>query len=460
MSKIPVIAIFDIGKTNKKLLLFDKNYQLIHEIIRQFEETRDEDDFLCEDIHALKEWITGSIDSVRQENIFEIRAMNFSAYGASFVLLNDRMDIARPLYSYLKPYPQELANRLYEDYGGEVLFSRQTASPCLGNLNSGLQLYKLKHDPDHSFSDIRHAVHLPQYLSFIFTNTLYSDMTSIGCHTALWDFDKSSYHDWVGAENIERLLPAIREAGDPGGYLDQHIPVGIGLHDSSAALVPYLESFSESFVLVSTGTWIISMNPFNQQPLTAEELLHDCLCFLSVKGTPVKSSRLFAGNEHEQQTRLMDMHFNKQPGFYKTIFFNENLMKNPGWPVDHPVEENAGQPTTRSSFSKRSLHPFPDYETAYHQLISDIIERQVKSTALVLLPGTKNIFVDGGFSQNEIYMNLLALAYPQLNVYAAVVPQASALGAALLLHDHWNDQPLPGSLVRLQKYPRFNHPAA
>ena len=48
--------------------------------------------------------------------------------------------------------------------------------------------------------------------------------------------------------------------------------VGIGLHDSSAALIPYLVNFSMPFVLISTGTWCISMNPFSKTALTAEEL--------------------------------------------------------------------------------------------------------------------------------------------------------------------------------------------
>ncbi|EOR95143.1 Rhamnulokinase RhaK in alpha-proteobacteria [Arcticibacter svalbardensis MN12-7] len=78
---------------------------------------------------------------------------------------------------------------------------------------------------------------------------------------------------------------------------------GIGLHDSSAALIPFLASFQEPFMLLSTGTWCVSLNPFNQLPLTEDELKKDCLCYISYKGNPVKASRLFAGNEHEQQTK-------------------------------------------------------------------------------------------------------------------------------------------------------------
>ncbi len=52
-NKEPVILIFDIGKTNKKVLLFDRQYQLVYEASAQLEETVDEDGFPCEDVQAL-----------------------------------------------------------------------------------------------------------------------------------------------------------------------------------------------------------------------------------------------------------------------------------------------------------------------------------------------------------------------------------------------------------------------
>ena len=87
--------------------------------------------------------------------------------------------------------------------------------------------------------------------------------------------------------------------------------VGTGLHDSSAALIPYLAVFTEPFILLSTGTWCITLNPFNKTPLTTEELKKDCLCYMEYQGKPVKASRLFAGYEHEQQVKKLAAHLNK-----------------------------------------------------------------------------------------------------------------------------------------------------
>ena len=104
-------------------------------------------------------------------------------------------------------------------------------------------------------------------------------------------------------------------------------------------------------------------------------------------------------------------------------------------------------------FQKRDLSHYKNYETAYHQLMLDLVEQQVFSTNLVIHNSpVKKIFVDGGFSKNSIYMNLLAEAFPDVEVYAASMAQASALGAALAIHDNWNPKPIQNDLIDLKFY--------
>lgn len=123
----------------------------------------------------------------------------------------------------------------------------------------------------------------------------------------------------MGAEEgITDILPAIKDVTEVAGYTEDNIPVGVGLHDSSAALVPYLITFKEPFVLLSTGTWCITLNPFNHSILTDYELHNDCLCYISFMGNPVKASRLFAGNEHEQQVKRLASHFLTDVDHYKS----------------------------------------------------------------------------------------------------------------------------------------------
>ena len=56
------------------------------------------------------------------------------------------------------------------------------------------------------------------------------------------------------------------------------------------------------------------------------------------------------------------------------------------------------------------------------------------------------------FSQNEIFMNLLAAHYNKYEVFAADIPQASSLGAALAVHDKWNTNAIPNNLISLTYY--------
>ena len=105
------------------------------------------------------------------------------------------------------------------------------------------------------------------------------------------------------------------------------------------------------------------------------------------------------------------------------------------------------------NFAQRDLAQFATAEEAYHQLMIDIIAQQRHASMLVLNGGdVQNIFVDGGFSNNALYMHLLAEIFPGKKIFAADVAQASAIGAAMAVHECWNTQPLPGHLVSLRAY--------
>ncbi|HWZ02259.1 MAG TPA: FGGY family carbohydrate kinase, partial [Mucilaginibacter sp.] len=253
MSDIPVVAIFDVGKTNKKLFLFNENYEIVFEKSARFIETVDEDGFPCENQESLRLSIFDSLSEIFRIKEFRVKAVNFSAYGASLVYIDEDGRPLTPLYNYLKPFPEELRKKFYEAYGGQDKFSLETASPVLGSLNSGLQLYRLKQEKPEIFNKVKYALHLPQYLSFLLTGNAYSELTSIGCHTGLWNFQKNSYHEWVQQERVStKLAPIVAsDTVSPALFPGNSYKVGTGLHDSSAALIPYLINFHEPFVLIS-----------------------------------------------------------------------------------------------------------------------------------------------------------------------------------------------------------------
>ena len=423
-----VIVLFDVGKTNKKIFLLDEQYKIVWEQSQTLPETTDEAGESCEDVEKLTNWVQRIYAHVLALRDFTIKAVNFSAYGASFVHIGKDGRPVAPLYNYLKSYPDKLKKQFYDNYGGEVTFSMLTASPVLGSLNSGMQLYRIKEERPELYQRIQYSLHLPQYLSFLLTGQAYSDITSIGCHTNLWNFSQDHYHEWVYREGIIDKLAPIRGAEDV--LRVGRIVSGIGLHDSSAAMIPYLMWFLEPFVLISTGTWCISMNPFNHVPLTVAELQKDCLCYITYQGRPVKASRLFAGHEHEQRVKKLSAQFHKDPQYAATVAYDPDIVS-----FVHGRDDDE------------------TFEQAYHRLIMDIMSQQAASTQLVL-QGTdvKRIFVDGGFARNQVYMHLLAAAFPHIEVFAASIPQATAIGAALAIHSHWNTRQMPGDIIDLRFY--------
>jgi sugar (pentulose or hexulose) kinase len=167
----------------------------------------------------------------------------------------------------------------------------------------------------------------------------------------------------------------------------------------------------------------------------------------------VKASRLFAGYEHEQQVKRLAEHFKKPADYYTTVTADIELMRKSKQGKDQLQRKEQSAMVGQSAFAKRSLSEFNSYEEAYYQLIADIIVQQTRSTNIVL-KGTpaRKIFVDGGFGNNPIYMQLLALAFPEIEVYAASVAQATAMGAALAIHKEWNPLPIPSDVVKLKNY--------
>ena len=192
--KEKVIAIFDVGKTNKKLLLFDYNLKLVMEQETRVAEKVDDDGFECDDIEHIERWIDESIRKLVHSDKYDLTALNFATYGATIVYLDENGKRIGPAYNYLKPIDEKIPERLYRRYGGQDEFCRRTASPALGMLNSGIQILWLKTTKPEVFDKVRYILHLPQYLSYLVSGKICSEHTSIGCHTALWDFDNMKYH--------------------------------------------------------------------------------------------------------------------------------------------------------------------------------------------------------------------------------------------------------------------------
>ncbi|MEM1269573.1 MAG: carbohydrate kinase, partial [Bacteroidota bacterium] len=367
-------VVFDVGKTNKKTLVFDGAFEVVEERSVELPRAEDEDGHPCDDLALLDEWLREEKRRVLARPEFDIVAMNASGYGASFVHLGVGGEPVLPLYDYLKPLPADIEHAFLETHGPKEHIAVRTASPWMGMLNSGLQLYWLGTAHLDRFSEVSVSLHLPQYLAYRLGHPPADELTSLGCHTMLWDFESMDYAGWVHAEGIASRFP--RRVPTASHVDVDGVRVGPGVHDSSAALVPYLRAFGhEPFVLLSTGTWSIALNPFSTDPLTPAELAQDVLCYLSPEGQPVKAARLFLGNEHAHQTERLAAHFERASDTYKTVTFDEHWAEPASqWPDFAP--------STLDGFTAADSDPWPldtftSYEEAYHALVHGLVTRQL-----------------------------------------------------------------------------------
>jgi sugar (pentulose or hexulose) kinase len=407
------------------VLVFSEEGKVIDEYTEQFPEIADEDGFPCDDLQKITDWVLGQFELLQKDERYQIKAINFATYGASFVHIDKEGKPLTPLYNYLKPLPETIKEQFLSTYfqNSADEFSLNTASPLIGMLNSGLQLYWLKHTQPEVWKNTQYCLHLPQYLSYLFTGKVFSDYTSLGCHTGLWNINKRQYHSWVMMEEIDKKLPPVTSsatAGEKDGII-----IGTGLHDSSSALIPYLQQYKEPFLLISTGTWCINLNPFNATPLTKEELQQECLCYLQANGKPVKASRIFLGKEHEYQTKRIAAHFKVAEDFYKTISMAEDIVIND---FVSSCMEGSG-PMPHPQMEEWNLNAYDSATDAYAVLMKGLTDLLKLSIDLVHTKTVKQFFIDGGFAANSLLKYFLQQHYPVVTITAFEFPQATALGA-------------------------------
>ncbi|KAA5824816.1 carbohydrate kinase [Algibacter amylolyticus] len=430
-----VTAVFDIGKTNKKFFLFDKDFKEVYKEYISFDEITDEDGHPTENLPALQKWLKQVFNRILNAKEFDVKAINFSTYGASFVHIDENGEPLTPLYNYTKPLPKKVVTAFFDAYGPREEFLKNTGCADLSMLNSGMQLYWLKTEKPEVYKKIKYSLHLPQYLSYIFTGIPLSEYTSIGCHTALWDYGKKDYHTWVYKSEINKILPPIvsTETSINMNYNGNRIKIGVGIHDSSAALLPYVRSIKKKFILISTGTWSIAFNPFTKNPISEDTNDKDAINYMRINGKPVKASRLFLGNEYKIQVAKLDKHFGVNDDYHRSVKFDYDMYSEIMKDFKHCYKWEG---LTDEDMPQQTQIAYTKYEYAYHQLMTELVLLQIKCIKKAIGNDTiSRLYVDGGFSDNDVYIKLLSHYFRDKKLRTTNASLGSALGAAISISD-------------------------
>ncbi len=299
------VAVIDIGKSNAKLALVDTADLSEIGVTTRPNRVLSGPPWPHFDLEGHWEFLLDALARFHRDH--GIDAISVTTHGASAVLLDEGGGLAAPMLDYEHPGPDNLADA----YDRVRPPFEETGSPRLRlGLNLGAQLHwQFQTDPGLKARTAT-IVTYPQYWGFRLTGVAATDVSSLGCHTDLWNPHEGRFSSLVDRLGIaERIAPARPSADVLGPVLavvaartglDPDTPVHCGIHDSNASLLPHILSRPSPFSVVSTGTWVICMS-IGGAPITLDPA-KDTLINVSALGQPVPSARFMGGREFDLAT--------------------------------------------------------------------------------------------------------------------------------------------------------------
>ncbi len=296
------IAVIDIGKTNAKLTLVRQSDLSEIAVVTRPNTVLSGPPYPHFDVDGHWAFILDNLSSFQAKH--GIEAITITTHGAAGALLAEDGSLAAPILDYEHDGPDSIA----EAYDAIRPSFSETGSPRLSlGLNLGAQIHWQLHNVPTLKDRVAHVVTYPQFWAHLLTGVLATDVTSLGCHTDLWNpFEArlSSLSETLGLADkiapprkpgdvLGPILPGIaRRTGLPAG-----IPVRCGIHDSNASLLPHLVSRKPPFSVISTGTWVIAMAVGGKLVELDPKL--DTLVNVDAFGDVVPSARFMGGREYD-----------------------------------------------------------------------------------------------------------------------------------------------------------------
>lgn len=449
------IAVLDVGKTNKKLLVFDEKLQQLDSTYRTFPPV-DVDGLPAEDLGSLMNWFYEQLTEFAAR--FPVRVIACSTHGAAFVGVDGAGNPTVPLLDYTYDPGEEFQERFYQAVGTREELQRTTATLALGALiNPAKQLFFNRERFPDEFSRTRWFLPFPSFFAMQLTGTASADWTYVGNHTYLWDFHAATWSSVADRLGIrDRLPPDVSRPYERLGTLKSDLAERVGLpedtiitrgiHDSNASLLPYLVTENEPFVLNSTGTWCVVMRPAERVEFAENEIGKSVFFNLSAEGTPVKTAILMAGLEFETYTDILkSIHGTDElpafdPEVYKRVmddasrFILPSVVVGSGqFPDSRPRVVDGSQTYELADIRSGERIPefFRDLDTAYAVLNLSIAAQSKVAFERVGLDAVANVYTEGGFRRNRDYNALMAALFPKVQFSLTGIPEASAFGAAM-----------------------------
>ncbi|WP_265500016.1 FGGY-family carbohydrate kinase [Paracoccus beibuensis] len=413
------VAVLDIGKTNAKLALVDGHSLAEIAVVTRPNRPLPGPPWPHVDLDGHWHFFLTQLAAMQAEH--GIDAISVTTHGAAAVLL-DGAGAALPMLDYEHTGPDAAAAAY------DVLRPGfdATGSPRLScGLNLGAQLHWLMTAQPGLADRVAHVVTFPQYWGWRLTGKLASDMSSLGCHTDLWDPWQGRFSALVGALGlIGRIAPARRSDEVLGGLTPEAAnatgitagtPVAVGIHDSNASLYPHLLGREGAFSVVSTGTWVVAMAVGGDTPPLDPR--RDVLVNVNALGQPVPSARFMGGREFEMIREGSDAR--PAADDRAQVLRSGSMILPAAEPGSGPFQGR------RMSWIRQ-----PSAEGARMAALSFYLALMT-DTCLDLVGAKGPVIVEGPFARNSDLLDMLAALHPD-GVETAPSATGTSVGAALL----------------------------
>ena len=406
-------AVLDFGKTNSKLFVFGQDGRIIDERRTKPDWVR-KGGFSVLDEAALHDWALKAVNEAADAH--GIEGLMVSGHGCTFALV-DEAALTHPILDYEQEPPAEIAARIDR----RIPDFAETFSPRLPRgFNYGRHMLWLEEVEPDAFATAKAILGYPQYWSWRFGGRAVSEVSYLGCHSHLWAPRRRDFSSLVDAEGWRGRMPAFARAGAVIGerrFGQAGRPVAIhnGVHDSNAALHAYRRQALGPLTVVSTGTWVIVLNP--SCPLDALDRDRDMLVNVDVDGGPVPTIRFMGGREFAvisgnwqgviapaSVQRVIDAGIKALPSFA------------PGGPMPGRTGEITGRVSNAEERAAVAL--------LYVALMIDL--------SLDLIRSSDAVIVDGGLNAGGLLAGLLAQLRPGQSFMQGATLEGSATGAAAL----------------------------
>lgn len=296
------VAVIDIGKTNAKLALVDTADLSEVAVVTQPNIVRDAPPYPHFDVETIWDFLLDALARFHAQH--GVDAISVTTHGAAGALIAADGNLAAPILDYEHTGPNTVADQ----YNALRPAFEETGSPRLAmGLNLGAQIHWQFSQDDTLRERTSAIVTYPQYWGHRLTGVLACDVSSLGCHTDLWNPFEAQFSPLVDQLGLTNKMAPARKPSDLLGHLRPAVaahtglgpntPVFCGIHDSNASLLTHVMRRAPPFSVVSTGTWVISMT-IGGAKVTLNPT-RDILVNVNALGKPVCSARFMGGREYE-----------------------------------------------------------------------------------------------------------------------------------------------------------------